>query len=925
MSIFPKDSPAFTIFNKLKIMGFAVLLSFGSSPVVLAKDSPSEAALIQKIVVLEDRLIDNPREVLEEVKHLIQSMDATQYPHALLRAQLFALEAAFSSGDRNLDIRQIDSLLEQARKLPDMLEAVRLIVIKAAIVRETDAREKSLEYLAEAEKLCTQSSEKALCSRIWRDKAYYHYLMAEYPKALEHIHKALSLIDKDDPALQVDYQTASNTLAIILDTLGDFDKALPLYERVYKYFSDNHKRYYSSVLAYNIAKGILLNTKGIPRDKALPYFMESAAMAEGINDVLSVAWARMGIGEYYIAVGQYEQALEPLRSAAQVFARLSVKPQVGDCSLLLARAYLKLKNVREMEKELTTAKENIPTERQAEMNEIRRSDYELAKLKGDFTQALEHLESYNKAFEEKAEKDQQNQLNSLRVTLGLEAEEQRSDALKREIELKQKLLNESETITYLFQGLFAASILSILSVVLVVIQQRRNHKRRLWMEQVLDSIDEGVVTIGRDLRVQSGFSNQVIAILGLENQEVAGASMVDLVFQKSRFSSDERALFLEVLKVSLDGGELGWDLNGHQLPSEIALNVEPQRIISASWQPIYSGSEIVRFIVVIKDITEKKMAELELIQRRELQAKSQVLLEEVLGVKMSRGLAFIQDMNQLSEILKLKILDSTQIGSCLRELHTRKGIARTLGLRTISDAIHSLESSLVQFQKMTGAGTDVQRDWQALLHILHEVDDLLSFSRARSRTEENDHLFNLMADLSQEAERQLIENDCVYEAMVVEDGYHAWTAGTLAILRNILVHAVANSADHGFIRAKRKGRDIRPARFSVSARRVANMVHVTFEDNGIGLDRHALQKLADARGFVPKAGQSIVDVVFLDGVSTAESVTTRSGRGVGMAAIREICVASGGSVSLSERKDSGVTLELAFPCDANPQNFSNAG
>jgi chemotaxis protein histidine kinase CheA len=67
---------------------------------------------------------------------------------------------------------------------------------------------------------------------------------------------------------------------------------------------------------------------------------------------------------------------------------------------------------------------------------------------------------------------------------------------------------------------------------------------------------------------------------------------------------------------------------------------------------------------------------------------------------------------------------------------------------------------------------------------------------------------------------------------------------------------------------------------------------------GAGTDLKRLQELAQKLKFVPSEGRSIADVVFLDGSTTAEQVSRRSGRGMDMAAIRSLCQEAGGEVHM---------------------------
>lgn len=57
----------------------------------------------------------------------------------------------------------------------------------------------------------------------------------------------------------------------------------------------------------------------------------------------------------------------------------------------------------------------------------------------------------------------------------------------------------------------------------------------------------------------------------------------------------------------------------------------------------------------------------------------------------------------------------------------------------------------------------------------------------------------------------------------------------------------------------------------------------------------------------------LVEALFADGVSTAERVSDVSGRGVGMGALRQICVELGGYVRIESEAGIGTLLICAVP------------
>ena len=60
---------------------------------------------------------------------------------------------------------------------------------------------------------------------------------------------------------------------------------------------------------------------------------------------------------------------------------------------------------------------------------------------------------------------------------------------------------------------------------------------------------------------------------------------------------------------------------------------------------------------------------------------------------------------------------------------------------------------------------------------------------------------------------------------------------------------------------------------------------------------------------------ALVDALFVEGVSTAESVTSVSGRGVGLSAVRQACNGLDGKIQVTSEAGAGTTLSFRFPVE----------
>ena len=141
------------------------------------------------------------------------------------------------------------------------------------------------------------------------------------------------------------------------------------------------------------------------------------------------------------------------------------------------------------------------------------------------------------------------------------------------------------------------------------------------------------------------------------------------------------------------------------------------------------------------------------------------------------------------------------------------------------------------------------------------------------------------------------------------------------VIRDPLVHIVRNAVDHGVEMPADRVAAGKPeqALIRVSASLVGGGVHIDVSDDGRGIDVEALAHKVVSLGLqtpqqVERMSVSdLYSLLFLPGVSTASRVTSVSGRGVGMDAVRSTLEAVGGSVEVWSQPGVGATFHISVP------------
>lgn len=148
-----------------------------------------------------------------------------------------------------------------------------------------------------------------------------------------------------------------------------------------------------------------------------------------------------------------------------------------------------------------------------------------------------------------------------------------------------------------------------------------------------------------------------------------------------------------------------------------------------------------------------------------------------------------------------------------------------------------------------------------------------------------------------------------------------------------LVHLVRNAVDHGLEppeERRERGKD-EVGTIRVEARRERDAIRIEVRDDGRGLDLASIRRRATEAGLLHPdlaadlPDEQVAELVFRPGLSTAESVSEVSGRGVGMDAVRATLEALGGSVEIASRAGEGTTAVLLVPVTAAVQRVLLVG
>jgi two-component system chemotaxis sensor kinase CheA len=138
-------------------------------------------------------------------------------------------------------------------------------------------------------------------------------------------------------------------------------------------------------------------------------------------------------------------------------------------------------------------------------------------------------------------------------------------------------------------------------------------------------------------------------------------------------------------------------------------------------------------------------------------------------------------------------------------------------------------------------------------------------------------------------------------------------------LADPLTHMIRNAIDHGLETPQERIALGKPEHGSIriAARHRAGRVVIEVEDDGAGINRERVRRIAVDRGLIAAdvalSEEEIDQLIFLPGFSTAANVSAVSGRGVGMDVVRCGVQSLGGRIAVKSDPGRGAAFTLSLP------------
>ncbi len=136
-----------------------------------------------------------------------------------------------------------------------------------------------------------------------------------------------------------------------------------------------------------------------------------------------------------------------------------------------------------------------------------------------------------------------------------------------------------------------------------------------------------------------------------------------------------------------------------------------------------------------------------------------------------------------------------------------------------------------------------------------------------------------------------------------------------------LIHLIRNSIDHAIETPdeRRKANKNETGKILLDARHEEGRIIITVEDDGKGIDTERVKKKAIAKGLITEAEamsmshEDAVNLIFNSGLSTANTVSDISGRGVGLDIVRNNIQRLNGTLVVETWQGKGTRFQITLP------------
>lgn len=489
-----------------------------------------------------------------------------------------------------------------------------------------------------------------------------------------------------------------------------------------------------------------------------------------------------------------------------------------------------------------------------------------------------------------------------------------------------------------------------------ILEQKVNN-RTMAIRNLLDNVGQGLMTFGNNLLIHKDYS--------LECSRIFGEPIENKLFPHLIFSDNkEEAEFVDqVLKeVFSCRDKLKTNVYLSMLPEEIKLNNKAINFEYKLIDNIYSSDEKA-IMVILTDITEYKLLEDKL-------KEDEKIIRMVVNVaaNYSNFMDCVKEFqyfygSKVHEILDSDKTVSEMYGDIFRDIHTFKGSFSQFDMYDSVKNLNSMENALSYVGRTINNFTP--KDLRAFVYSF-DIIDFLDNDMDILKDKLGTQLFSVGETVQVEMlrltdiEREIMQICTPVEYRTIlpmvrslrfkplKDLLNTYPKYTVKLGESLethinvfdiegedvfvdsekyggfiksLVHVFRNSVDHGFeaLDTSLEQQDNKAWNISCNIGTIDNYTEIVIEDDGSGIDFDKIRNKAIEYGLynteqvLSLDEKELLELICRENFSTKDTVTSVSGRGMGLSAVKLEVEKLNGKLEIYTRKGKGTKLRFLIP------------
>ncbi|NRA67158.1 MAG: Hpt domain-containing protein [Pseudobacteriovorax sp.] len=486
-------------------------------------------------------------------------------------------------------------------------------------------------------------------------------------------------------------------------------------------------------------------------------------------------------------------------------------------------------------------------------------------------------------------------------------------------------------------------------------------KRETEISFLLNSIPQGIITLDGEGKIQPNYSEHTKDILN--SCSLDGRTIKEVLLDHSNFNTDKKDQVWQSILAILGQDDINFYANGDKLVTEMTHN---EKTLKLTWTPKIEDDLVGGILVTMLDITDEVKNAESLEQER---FRVDMIFEIISSNNTDKVIQLLDKADsQVTEVIESleKPLNEEESTEIVIVLHTLKGAARTLGLAGLASKIHTTEKEVIDYKGLEKESecpnskilsgplnelASTVNDYKSTFHstvgndVYTEIEWLNKTYRIKqqqvkyiiSEFQKSNH-----DAFTQVFAKQIQENNQVdlkaflgrYKSSLISIANAAQKpVPTLKIssdsikidslisekLEDIMIHLLNNHVSHSIETESIRLKDGKSAAgtIQIEAYRSNEYLIMKIWDDGRGIN---IKKIKEKLGpnFADASNLDVANQIFSNGLSTAESVSQISGRGVGMGAIKKTLSSIDGRITIIPTNDSQkdwleFQFEIALP------------